>query len=183
MKRLLILVLSLTLLVTPTLSLGETAESPFPDHSTEIRKNVKAYLDEMDYSYTYDSENQMFHLIFTMENQLGDVEFIVFVLENGLSCAGFPEIVVPKENRDKAAQYIVRVNYDMRYARLDMDWETGEVNSFVSIPSFDVIPSQTEIDSLLMFAYSVLEKYGDGLKRVAELGADPEAAYVEASME
>ena len=68
MKRLLILVLSLTLLVTPTLSLGETAESPFPDHSAEIRKNVKAYLDEMDYSYTYDSENQMFDLIFTMEN-------------------------------------------------------------------------------------------------------------------
>lgn len=183
MKRLLILVLSLTLLVTPTLSLGETAESPFPDNSAEIRKNVKAYLDEMDYSYTYDSENQMFDLIFTMENQLGDVEFIVYVLENGLSCAGFPEIVVPQENRDKAAQYIVRVNYDMRYARLDMDWETGEVNSFVSIPSFDVIPSQTEIDSLLMFAYSVLEEYGDGLKRVAELGADPEAAYVEASME
>ena len=53
----------------------------------------------------------------------------------------------------------------------------------MSIPSYDVIPSQTEIDSLLMFAYGVLEEYGDGLKRVAELGADPEAAYVEASME
>ena len=98
-------------------------------------------------------------------------------------CAGFPELVVPQENRDKAAQYILRVNYEMRYARLDMDWETGEVNSFVSIPSYDVIPSQSEIDGLLVFAYSVLEEYGDGLKRVAELGADPEAAYVEASME
>ena len=83
MKRLLILLLSLALLVTPTLSLGENAESPFPDHSAEIRKNVKAYLDAMDYSYTYDSENQMFDPIFTMENQLGDVEFIVYVLENG----------------------------------------------------------------------------------------------------
>ena len=34
--------------------------------------------------------------------------------------------------------------------------------------------------ALFLFGMALM---GDGLKRVAELGADPEAAYVEASME
>ena len=44
-------------------------------------------------------------------------------------------------------------------------------------------PFEYERATSVDHAIGLLEEYGDGLKRVAELGADPEAAYVEASME
>lgn len=178
MKKALAILLLLCLLLSslPALAASSMSEKEKIAHLKEI---VQSYLDSKSLPYSYDAEAETFDLRYTLDSTLGSCDVNLYLYDDMLSITAIPSLRVPDSNKDKTAIYLTLANDNIYYAQFRMNYENGRVSCRNAQVIEDVFPSESEVDLLLNMAVYTLDKYGDGLNKVAQLGYDPHAAFQE----
>lgn len=142
-----------------------------------LKEAVSAYLDSLNYQYSYDEERDLFSYKMSINSTLNQCDVGIFMKEDGFSVYAYSPITPRIDNLKQmtdVAEYLTRANYGMNLGGFQMDHRDGEVRYKTSIMCFDRIPSQREIEFLVDIPALMLQRYGDGLARVVLTGADPE---------
>lgn len=178
MKKALSVLLLLSLIVTSVSALAESGMSE-KEKIAHLKEIVQNCLDSQSLKYTYDAELETFDLRYTLDSTLGSCDVSLFLYDDMLSVSASPGLRVPDKNKDRTAVYITLANDNSFYAQLRMNYEKGLVSCRSAQVIEEVFPSEAEVDVLLSMALYTLDKYGDGLNKVAQLGVNPHEAFQE----
>lgn len=176
-KKLVCLLLALALSVSALSAFA--AEMSEKEKIARLKEIVQGYLDQENLKYTYDDEYELFELSYSLDCTLATCDVTIFLYDDMLSVSAGPSLRVPNGNKDKVAVFLTLANDNSFYAQFRMDYEKGMVSCRNAQLIEQVFPSAGEVDVLLNMALYTLDKYGDGLNKVAQLGVDPHEAFQE----
>lgn len=176
-KRLLALMLAFFLLL-PLLSVR--AEDAAQEEAVE-RLNVLVidYLKSQKYSYEFNGKNR-FEMQFSLDNKLKTATVLIHTYYDGISFAAWPDITVKPEYAANTAIYVALVNLGSYYGQFILDIEDGDVFTRAFHLAEETLPGLEEIRVLFNQQLYNLENYGEGLRAVAQDGADPYQAFEKA---
>lgn len=176
-KRILALLLSAMMVLAAPLALAQMSKEETIAALTEV---VKTYINEEEFNFDHDAEDDIFSGTFTLDSSLGQCDVKVFVYDDMVSVSASPSLRVPQENRDKVAIFLTLANYNEYYSQFRMDYEDGYIATRSAQLVEGVIPGTGEIDTLVMMPIITLDEYGNGINKVALMGMDPHEAFAEA---
>lgn len=173
MKRILVFFLALLLAVPGLVALGE--EDVKAQTIRSLNALVEEFLKKNEYSYDFDDD--VFLLDFTLESALSACEMEIRVYFDAIEVLCTPAVRAKEENREKLALLTTLINYDIFYGHLGMRLETGAFYSRGMQLVETVLPGIDEVGVLVHMPLNYLDDYGDGLAQVALFGADPYETY------
>lgn len=177
-KKALSFLLVLSILLGCSCALAESGMSE-KEKIAHLKEIVQSYLDSNGFKYTYNAKLEAFDLSYELKSTLGSCDVTMFIYDDMLAVSATPNLRVPDKNKDKTAIYITLVNDHCFYAQHRMDYEKGLLFCRSAQVIEEVFPSAAEVDTLLIMVLYTIEKYGDGLNKVAQLGYDPHEAFQE----
>lgn len=144
---------------------------------------IRGYLDEAQYSYSYDDVERKFYYGMTIASNLRSCDVVIGLKDDGFSVYAYsligPDPAKP-EQLEATAEYLARANYGMFVGNFELDYDYGEVRFKASTRCYDRIPSHDEIVVLVEMPVAMLERYGNGLVSVVLANADPAKMIEEA---
>lgn len=135
-----------------------------------------AYLDELEFNYSYDSDENKFYYSVSIDSNLRNSDVVITVKSDGFTVYAYSPIGPDPKKQEQlqaVAEYLSRANYGMYVGNFEMDFNDGEVRYKASMRCFDNIPSADEVSVLVDIPVLMMERYGNGLASVAMMGADP----------
>lgn len=137
---------------------------------------IRSYLDESEYSYSYDEADRRFYYSMTIASNLRSCDVVINLKDDGFSVYAYaligPERSKP-EQMQAVAEYLTRANYGMYVGNFELDYDYGEVRFKTSTRCYDRVPGQEEIMMLVEMPVAMMERYGSGMISVMLAGADP----------
>lgn len=96
-------------------------------------------------------------------------------------CAHIP-MFVPASRRTAICEAISLANWQLRFARFEMDAEDGELRCRADLPTYDGVPTDEQITHLIYCVWSMTERYAPALVKVmtGQIEPAPAIAKVEA---
>jgi hypothetical protein len=171
MKKCISILIAISLLVIGAPALGE---QQMIDRLTQV---VAETLDQHEYRYAYDAEEDLFDLEFSLDSSLSSTSVTIFIYDDMVSAVAYSPLTVIPDHRDKMAKYLTLVNNGIYYGQFRMDYESG----YVSCRSYqlveEVVPGIGEISVLIQMPLQYMDDYGDGIAQISVSGADPDAAF------
>lgn len=143
---------------------------------------VKKYLDEDDWNYDMDDRGNA--IVFRGRVGVSKSVFSVFYFLVAVEDEVVQNFVsLPISARDKlaeVAEFITRVNYPLKYGRMDMDYGDGEVRYHICVPieAVKTVPKET-LELVMKMPNTVLTKYGKGIADIIFKDVDAKTAYEE----
>lgn len=182
MKRLTALLLALTLVVSPLLTL---AEEEAPDPATEMLMDfVQSALDAQgDLIYDRYDARAFFYLDFNAEDKrLGDIYAYLDIYSTGVLFMGCYGDDLPKDRIDEGIRFANLINFDMLSGKVYIDADTGTIyyEIFLTLDFVDLnanqATAQEKIIDLLMLLISTMDYDVEYFAAVAQ-GETAENAY------
>jgi hypothetical protein len=104
------------------------------------------------------------------------VRIRISVSDTALIVRAFIPLFVPASRRQAICEAISRANYQLRYMRLELDHDDGELRCRGDFPLFDGVPTDKQLTKLIYAVWSNTERYAPALLQVMVAGADPALA-------
>lgn len=139
---------------------------------------IKAFFDEIDWSYSFDEERSLFDTAVTVNNTLGSVNIRIRVKETNYTVYAFLNNKADEQYFPKVAEYLHRANYGMLNGNFEMDFSDGEIRYKTYVNFDDVELSSNVIRSSIFVPVYMIEKYGMNLMKLL-LGVGEPAALIE----
>lgn len=174
MKKWIALLLALCLLLSLNLALAESTPGSIEDQLADI---VRSALEQEELDYEYDAANQTFDLSFQLDSALGSADVTIYLYDDMVSVSVDCPLSFRSEYFEKAAIFTTLANNEIYYAqfRVDMDYNWISCRSCNVIEG--VLPSESEIATLLYMPLIYMDNYGDGIASICTQGADPYQAF------
>lgn len=179
MKRKAISILLLLLMIMTTVSAPAESKMSEKEKVAHLKEIVQGYLDSEELHYSYDEEQEIFDMRYSLECTLSSCDVRLVLYDDMLSVTAGPSLRVPEKNKDATSIYLTLVNNNCYYAQFRMDYQSGSLVCRAAQVIEQVFPTADEVDTLLNSTLYTLDKYGDGLNKVAQLGYDPHQAFKE----
>ncbi|NLX82866.1 MAG: DUF5067 domain-containing protein [Clostridiales bacterium] len=170
-----LVLLFLVLMLACPLALAEDLTDAEAETLRQLKQVVMDFLDNEE--YTYETNEDGFSLGFALDGKLESCLVVVTVYYDGIEITATPNLEIPEQNRDKVAVLLALINHYSFYSHLGMRHETGKLYSFSDQLVEQVLPGMAEMNVLFHEPLHMLEKWGEGLMKVALEGADPVACY------
>lgn len=134
------------------------------DNTERLISAVQDYLDEQEYRYEYEDDNQVFRLSMSLKSKISNCRIIIRPKEDGIN---FTYILANSADDDASkqaiAEFITRANYGLMIGNFQMDYTDGEIGYKNFMYTGEDIPSGHDIDKNFVVPLLMLERYGDGI--------------------
>ncbi len=136
---------------------------------------IKSFLDNMAWKYTYDEEERIFKFGIRMQNALGDLKIIIVLRKKNYSTYIALNNKADAESFSRVSEFINRINYGLLNGNFEMDYSDGEIRykSFVDISGSSV--SDEVVANSIIVPVFMVKRYGEELLRVILGELTPEA--------
>jgi hypothetical protein len=104
------------------------------------------------------------------------VRIRISVREKAIIVCSFIPIFVPAQRRAAMCQALSLANWQLRFARFEMDAEDGEVRCRADWVLYDGVPTDSQLTRLIYCVWSVTERYAPALVEVMTGQAEPAVA-------
>ena len=104
------------------------------------------------------------------------VRIRISVREKAIIVCSFIPIFVPVQRRAAMCEAISIANWQLRFARFEMDASDGELRCRADIPLYDGVPSDQQLTKLIFAVWSVTERYAPALVEVMTGQTEPAVA-------
>ena len=172
MKQWVSMLIALSLLLMGAPALGDSAQM-----IQALTQVVEDTLKQSQYRYTYDAEDDLFDLEFSLDSSLSSTSVTIFIYDDMVSVVAYSPLTVMLSHRDKMAKFLTLANYNIYYGQFRMDYESGDVSCRSYQIVEEVLPGVQEISVLLEMPIYYMDGYGDGIAQISVNGADPDAAF------
>ncbi len=112
-------------------------------------------------------------LIFQANANPTSIRVRVSLSESALVIRGFIPFFVPKSRRQAICEALNRANWELKYARFEMDASDGELRCRVDMPLAGAEPTDEQINNLIYAVWANCETYCSAFLNVMVAGADP----------
>lgn len=140
---------------------------------------VKNHLDNIGWRYDVKREGSLikagvqgrsgsYQVIFDVKQDRDT--FIVYVMSR---------LDFPATNRDNIALYLTRCNYGLTIGNFELDMSDGEVRYKTSVTVKGGMLSEEMIKEMVQISIVMMDKFFEGIVKVAYVGLDPKVAYEE----
>ena len=104
------------------------------------------------------------------------VRIRISVREKAIIVCSFIPIFVPVQRRAAMCEAMSLGNFQLRFARFEMDPEDGELRCRADMPLYDGVPTDAQLSRLVYCVWSVTERYAPALVEVMTGNSDPAIA-------
>ena len=174
MKKWMALLLALCLAMGVNAALAQSAHGTVED---QLAETVKSALEQKAFDYEYDAEEQIFTLAFQLDSALQSADVSIYLYDDMVSVSVDCPLLVKAELFEKAAIFTTLANSELYYAQFRVDRAYNWLSCRSCNVIEDVLPSESEIVTLLSMPIIAMDNYGDGIAAICTLGADPYEAF------
>lgn len=131
-----------------------------------IAEAIRAYLVQDDWYFNYDEKKNAFKFMLGMKGKIKIINYSIYVKEDEYSVVVLSPIGVDEDRTDlklKMAEYICRVNNDMKAGCFELDFDDGEITFKMHVCCKDSMPSAAVIRDSISCPAMMFEQYGAGL--------------------
>ena len=139
----------------------------------ELLKRIQELLRTKDVTAEFESDGELSFL--TRTGPLS-VRIRISVREKAIIVCSFIPIFVPVQRRAAMCEALSLANWQLRFARFEMDAEDGEIRCRVDWVLYDGVPTDQQLTRLIYTVWSVTERYAPALMEVMMGQADPAIA-------
>jgi hypothetical protein len=143
----------------------------------ELLKRIQELLRTKDVTAEIDKDGE---LSFLTRTGPISVRIRISVREKAIIVCSFIPIFVPVQRRAAICAAISIANWQLRFARFEMDAEDGEVRCRADWVLYDGVPTDQQLTRLIYCVWSVTERYAPALVEVMTGQADPAVAITKA---
>ncbi len=104
------------------------------------------------------------------------VRIIISVNEASLVVRAYIPFFVPANRRTAIAEALSLANWQLRFARFELDSDDGELRCRGDFPLFDGVPTDKQLTNVVYAVWSNTERYAPALLQVMVAGTDPALA-------
>ena len=153
------------------------------EYSDELAACVKAYLESQEWRYEFVEERGIFRFGLNIACKMKSIHMLIGISEEGFMASAISPISPDEGMRDKAAEFIARANYGLRYGCFEMDYSDGEISYKNALFCGEDIPSQSVVEHTVDLPFFMWKKYGDAFLSMIFGGLSPEEAVAMAEGE
>ena len=139
----------------------------------ELLKRIQALLKTKNVTADIDKDGD---LMFIAMCGPVSVRIVVTATDSAIIVRGYIPLFVPVQNRSAMCSALSLGNWQLRFARLEMDAEDGELRCRADWVLYDGVPTDQQLTRLIYCVWSVTEQYVPALVEVMMGQAEPTAA-------
>ena len=139
----------------------------------ELLKRIQELLRTKDVTAEIDSGGE---LTFLARSGPVSVRIRISVREKAIIVCSFIPIFVPVQRRAAMCEALSLANWQLRFARFEMDAEDGEIRCRADMPLYDGVPTDEQLTRLMYCVWNITERYAPALVEVMTGQADPAIA-------
>ena len=104
------------------------------------------------------------------------VRIVISATDSAVIVRALIPLFVPVHRRPKMYEALSLANWQLRFARFEMDPEDGELRCRADMPLYDAVPTDPQLTRLIYCVWSVTERYAPALVEVMTGQAEPAVA-------
>ena len=146
-------------------------------YSKSIANAVKDVLAAEEFNFSFDEDNGLFRLNFTIDGPIHSLDLFIDIRESNYTVRAVPPIVADAQNSSvmaAIAEFICRANYGLVYGNFDIDFSDGEISYRVFVDCNGITPNKDMIMASVYVPTDVFERYAPGIAAVLFGSANPE---------
>ena len=143
----------------------------------ELLKRIQELLRTKDVTAEIDKDGE---LSFLTRTGPISVRIRISVREKAIIVCSFIPIFVPVQRRAAVCEALSLANWQLRFARFEMDAEDGELRCRADMPLYDGVPTDQQLTRLIYCVWNITERYAPALVEVMTGQADPAIAIAKA---
>ena len=143
----------------------------------ELLKRIQELLRTKDVTAEIDKDGEISFL--TRTGPIS-VRIRISVREKAIIVCSFIPIFVPVHRRQAMYEAMSLANWQLRFARFEMDAEDGELRCRADMPLYDGVPTDQQLTRLIYCVWNITERYAPALVEVMTGQADPAIAIAKA---
>ena len=138
------------------------------DNTERLVSAVQDYLDEQEYNYDFEDDNQVFRLSMSLKSKLNNCRIIIRPKEDGINFTYILAISADDDSKAAIAEFLTRANYGLVIGNFQMDYSDGEIGYKNFMYTGEDVPISEDIDKNFVIPLMMLERYGDGILKTLE---------------
>jgi hypothetical protein len=139
----------------------------------ELLKRIQELLRTKDVTAEFESDGELGFLARTGPIS---VRIRINVRESAIIVTSFIPLFTPAERRAAMCEAISLANFNLRFARFEMDAEDGELRCRADFPLYDGVPTDQQLTRLTFSVWSISERYAAALVDVMMGQSEPAIA-------
>ena len=139
----------------------------------ELLKRIQELLRTKDVTAEIDKDGE---LTFLARTGPVSVRMVISVTDSAVIVRALIPLFATVQRRAAMCEAISIANWQLRFARFEMDAEDGELRCRADIPLYDGVPSDQQLTKLMYSVWSITERYAPALVEVMTGQADPAVA-------
>ncbi|WP_348262858.1 YbjN domain-containing protein [Telmatobacter sp. DSM 110680] len=143
------------------------------EFAVELLKRIQELLLTKDVTSEIDKDGD---LIFIAMCAPVIARIVVSATKSALIVRAYIPLVVPAHRRQTMFECLGRANWQLRFARFEMDPEDGELRCRADMPIHDAVPSERQLVSIIYSVWNVTEGYAPALVEVMMGQVEPAVA-------
>jgi hypothetical protein len=152
----------------------------------QIVDAVRDWLDNDDWRYEYNAEDQILHMGVGLKSKIKSGKFLIIFGDSSYTVYLIAPLNGDPENISELGKFMTMANYGLRNGNFELDLNDGEIRYkvYVNCEGLDELPEPIIRDSIYVGCF-MMDRYGDGIAALS-LGfsdADTEIKKAEAPEE
>jgi hypothetical protein len=139
----------------------------------ELLKRIQELLRTKDVTAEIDKDGE---LTFLARSGPVSVRMVISVTDSAVIVRAYIPLFAPAHRRQAIYEAMSLANWQLRFARFEMDASDGELRCRADMPLYDGVPSDQQITRLVYSVWSITERYAPALVEVMTGQADPAVA-------
>jgi hypothetical protein len=143
----------------------------------ELLKRIQELLRTKDVTAEIDKDGE---LMFIALCGPVSVRIVITATDSAIIARGFIPLFVPVPRRAPMCEALSLANWNLRFARFELDSEDGELRCRADMPLYDGVPTDKQLTRLMYCVWSVTEQYAPALVEVMMGQSEPAVAIAKA---
>ena len=139
----------------------------------ELLKRIQELLRTKDVTAEIDKDGE---LTFLARTGPVSVRMVISVTDSAVIVRAYIPLFAPVHRRKAMFECLSLANWQLRFARFEMDAEDGELRCRADIPLYDGVPTDEQLTRLLYCVWNITERYAPALVEVMTGQAEPAVA-------
>lgn len=148
-------------------------------YSKEIANQIRNYLDEDGWRYSFHEEKGVFGFDLTVGGRVKVVKYFIDVMETEYLVYVTTPLSVSTDDKKamkEMAEFVCRANHGLKQCNFEFDMDNGEFLIKYYVDCAGRLPTKEIIENSLHCPALVYKRYGEGIIRIIFLGENAEAA-------
>ena len=139
----------------------------------ELLKRIQALLGTKNVTAEIDGDKE---LTFLARTGTVSVRMVISVTDSAVIVRALIPLFAPVHRRQAISEAMSLANWQLRFARFEMDAEDGELRCRADMPLYDGVPTDQQLTRLIYCVWNITERYAPALVEVMTGQADPAIA-------